>query len=122
ECDQSMIDSTAKSPNDLRTFPDNVDMDLDSISIVSSVKRQPSNDIFTIKNYDSLLKELISLVAQFINLPDKSSANQHIIEKASVYLFWVFYDASNLNNLLNQHVTVGSSINMANLSSNYSNL
>lgn len=119
ECDP--IQSAPKFAQADSSFSQNADDDLDNISFVSSVKRQFSNDIDTIKNFDFLLKELISLVSQFINLIDKS-ANQHIIEKAAVYLLWLYFDSSNFNNLSNQFINSNTSKNANNFNSNYANL
>ncbi|KAH9395624.1 hypothetical protein TYRP_020652 [Tyrophagus putrescentiae] len=85
---------------------DQADFDLDGIVITSSSKnRRPSRadelqQLFATKNYDLLLKELLPLVAQLLNLVE-SSANQHVVEGAAVYLLWVFFDASSLNHLAN---------------------
>lgn len=85
---------------------DQADFDLDGIVITSSSKnRRPSRadelqQLFATKNYDLLLKELLPLVAQLLNLVE-SSGNQHIVEGAAVYLLWVFFDASSLNHLAN---------------------
>lgn len=88
--------------------PWNSHFDLDDISIVSrssAHKRRPSNMdtdelLFANKNFHLLLKELLPLIAQLLNLPD-TAANQHIIEKATVYVLWVFFDSSSLNILAN---------------------
>lgn len=125
-CD--IIDPFAKFKDDKLTtkigsnlFESSMDFDLDNISIVPALKENNSNENFSGKNYDLFLKEYVSLVSQFINLVDKS-VNQHIIEKAAVYLLWVFYDSSNLNQLCNQNDGQSSLMNGAYLNSNYSNL
>lgn len=120
-CD--LIDSSLKLQGNSPLDPClSVCLDLDDISIVSTAKRRPSTqDMFASNNYDSLLKKLIPLVSQLLSLMDKT-ANQHIIEKATVYLLWIFYDASNHNHLLYQHSNNTSSNIMANMSSNFAQL
>ena len=92
--------------------------ELDSISVVSSVKRQSANDTECIKNYDFFFKELLFSVGQFLNIVDKS-VNQHILEKAAVFFLWTLYDASILNNLTNHNSNPTSFIDMPTFCSNY---
>lgn len=97
----------------------------ESISVLS--KCQQSNNVanfdmkFPSSNYDFLLKELMCLVLKLLDLYDRST-NQHILEKAAVYLLWIFYDMQNVNGMFKQHNPYNTEYNQSNLNENYTNL
>ncbi|OTF77003.1 activating signal cointegrator 1 complex subunit 3-like protein, partial [Euroglyphus maynei] len=76
-----------------------------------------------IQSPECLYKELLLLVAEFIQINDRST-HQNLVEKAAVYLLWILYDSfqtefHSQQPMADKHQT---SLNFANISSHYNDL
>ncbi|XP_027205519.2 activating signal cointegrator 1 complex subunit 3-like [Dermatophagoides pteronyssinus] len=91
--------------------------------ICSNNERMDIDHDRPIQSPECLYKELLSLIAEFIQVMDRST-HQILVEKAAVYLLWVLYDSFQTEFQTQQPMTDKNqtTLNFANISSHYNDL
>ncbi|KAH9528174.1 activating signal cointegrator 1 complex subunit [Dermatophagoides farinae] len=94
-----------------------------SVAICSKDERMDIDHDRPMQSPDCLYKELLSLIAEFIQIDDRST-HQNLVEKAAVYLLWVFYDSFQTEFITQQPIADEhqTSLNFANISSHYNDM
>ena len=91
--------------------------------ICSNNERMDIDHDRPIQSPECLYKELLSLIAEFIQVMDRST-HQILVEKAAVYLLWVLYDSFQTEFQTQQPMADKNqtTLNFANISSHYNDL